>query len=195
MKAKQQTETEISRMSDETPDDRQQWIRSLVERHGDSLTQYAWTFTGDLESARDAVQETFLRLCREDASKIADHSRPWLYKVCRSRALDYLRKEGRMTSIENAFLSINQASNPDPSDQLEKSEKVSSVMEVIEKLPANQREVVRLKFLNDLSYKEIAEVTSLSVANIGYLLHMALKFIRKQIRGQGELMPESRGET
>ena len=68
-------------------------------------------------------------------------------------------------------------------------------MEVIEKLPANQREVVRLKFLNDLSYKEIAEVTSLSVANIGYLLHMALKFIRKQIRGQGELMPESRGET
>jgi RNA polymerase sigma-70 factor (ECF subfamily) len=45
-------------------------------------------------------------------------------------------------------------------------------------LPVNQREVVRLKFQNQLSYEEIAAVTSLSVSNVGFLLHTALKTLR-----------------
>ncbi len=195
MNAERKKQPENPGMRDEVSDDRQQWIRSLVERHGSPLTRYARTFTGDMESARDAVQETFLRLCREDAAKIADHCKPWLYKVCRSRALDYLRKEGRMIPVDNSLLTLNEAPGPSPSADLEKSEKVESVMQVIETLPPNQKEVVRLKFQNDLSYKEIAEVTGLSVTNVGFLLHVALKFIRKQIRGEAELMPESRGET
>ncbi len=195
MNAERQNQPENPGMRDETPDDKQQWIRSLVERHGSPLTRYARTFTGDAESARDAVQETFLRLCRQDADKIAGHSKPWLYKVCRSRALDYLRKEGRMTPVDNTLLELNEASEPSPSAELEKNEKVDTVLQVIESLPPNQKEVVRLKFQNELSYKEIAEVTGLSVTNVGFLLHVALKFIRKQIQGQGELMPESRGET
>lgn len=195
MNDKDKAQPETSRMRDETPDDRQQWIRSLVERHGSPLTRYARTITGDMESARDTVQETFLRLCREDTAKIADHSKPWLYKVCRSRALDFLRKEGRMTSVENSTLALNKSPHPSPAAEMEKSEQVGSVMQVIESLPPNQKEVVRLKFQNDLSYKEIAEVTGLTVTNVGFLLHVALKFIRKQIKGRSELIPESQGET
>ncbi len=195
MNARQLDKPENTRMSDETPDDRQQWIRALLERHGSSLTRYARTFTGDWESARDAVQETFLRLCREDTSKISDHPTPWLYRVCRSRALDYLRKEEPMTPVENSQLALEAAPESSPSARLEKSEAVGSVLEIMEALPANQKEVVRLKFQSELSYKEIAEVTGLTVSNVGYLLHVALKFIRKQIRGEGELLPESQGET
>ena len=53
--------------------------------------------------------------------------------------------------------------------------------ELLADLPLNQREVVRLKFQNQLSYQEIAAVTSLSVGNVGFLLHTALKTLRSRL--------------
>ena len=55
------------------------------------------------------------------------------------------------------------------------------VFQLLDSLPKNQREVVYLKFQCDLSYKEIGEVTRLSVGNVGLLLHTALKAIRKRV--------------
>jgi RNA polymerase sigma-70 factor (ECF subfamily) len=52
---------------------------------------------------------------------------------------------------------------------------------LLDSLPKNQREVVYLKFQCDLSYKEISEVTRLTVSNVGFLIHTALKNIRKQV--------------
>jgi RNA polymerase sigma-70 factor (ECF subfamily) len=51
-------------------------------------------------------------------------------------------------------------------------------MRYVERLPENQREVIRLKFQSDLSYKEIAEITNLSVSNVGFLLHTGIKRLR-----------------
>jgi RNA polymerase sigma-70 factor (ECF subfamily) len=48
-------------------------------------------------------------------------------------------------------------------------------------LPANQQEVVRLKFQNSLSYKEISAITGLSVTNVGYLLHTAIQTLRGKL--------------
>jgi DNA-directed RNA polymerase specialized sigma24 family protein len=48
-------------------------------------------------------------------------------------------------------------------------------------LPKNQREVLRLKFQCDLSYKEISAVTQLSVTNVGFLIHTAIKTLRKEL--------------
>jgi RNA polymerase sigma factor (sigma-70 family) len=55
------------------------------------------------------------------------------------------------------------------------------VFQLLDSLPKNQREVVYLKFQCDLSYKEISEVTRLTVSNVGFLIHTALKNIRKQV--------------
>jgi RNA polymerase sigma-70 factor (ECF subfamily) len=52
---------------------------------------------------------------------------------------------------------------------------------MLDRLPKNQREVVYLKFQCDLSYKEISEVTKLSVTNVGFLMHTALKNLRKEL--------------
>ena len=48
-------------------------------------------------------------------------------------------------------------------------------------LPANQQEVIRLKFQHGLSYKQIAEVTQLSVSNVGFLIHAGLKTLRQRL--------------
>ncbi len=51
-------------------------------------------------------------------------------------------------------------------------------MKTLEQLPENQREVIRLKFQQELSYKEISEATGLAVGNVGFLLHTGLKRLR-----------------
>jgi RNA polymerase sigma-70 factor (ECF subfamily) len=61
---------------------------------------------------------------------------------------------------------------------LEAQETMNAILQMIEKLPANQQEVVRLKFQNGFSYKEISRITSLSVSNVGFLLHTAVKSLR-----------------
>ena len=52
------------------------------------------------------------------------------------------------------------------------------VLNTFSRLPVNQAEVLRLKFQNDLSYQEIADVTGLSASNVGFLIHTGLKRLR-----------------
>ena len=70
---------------------------------------------------------------------------------------------------------------PDQADAAERGETHQAVLRLLATLPENQQEVVRLKFQNDLSYREISEVTGLSVSNVGYLLHIALKTVRERL--------------
>ena len=70
---------------------------------------------------------------------------------------------------------------------LDERRTVSQILQVVETLPKNQREVIYLKFQCDLSYKEISEITKLSVSNVGFLIHSAVRAIRKQ------MVPEASG--
>jgi RNA polymerase sigma-70 factor (ECF subfamily) len=64
---------------------------------------------------------------------------------------------------------------------LEEKQTVSEILMVVQTLPKNQREVIYLKFQCDLSYKEISDITKLSVTNVGFLIHTAVRNIRQQI--------------
>jgi len=150
-----------------------QWIVEALSLYEDSLLRYAAWVLRDVELAREVVQETFLRLCREERSKVGGYLAQWLFTVCRNLAFDTRKREARMTPLEDADIGVR--------PNLENKEAVSEIFRLVQALPKNQREVVYLKFQCDLSYKEISEVTKLSVTNVGFLLHTALKEIRKQV--------------
>ena len=65
---------------------------------------------------------------------------------------------------------------------VEQQETVDQVSHFIKGLSENQRDVVRLKFQNGLSYKEISNITQLSVSNVGYLIHTAIKSLRRDLQ-------------
>lgn len=67
-------------------------IDQALRRYERPLISYARDITGDVDSARDAVQETFLRLSRQNVSVLAPRLAPWLFLVCRNCALDHKRK-------------------------------------------------------------------------------------------------------
>jgi RNA polymerase sigma-70 factor (ECF subfamily) len=153
------------------------WVMGALELHERPLIRYAKWLLGDLESARDTVQETFLRLCREDPAKLEGRLAPWLFTVCRNLALDARRKTARMTAIEDEQFPVA----CDLDERHDARQALARIHATLEKLPPNQREVVYLKFQCDLSYKEISEVTALSVSNVGFLLHTAVRAIRSHL--------------
>jgi RNA polymerase sigma-70 factor (ECF subfamily) len=155
------------------------WIASVLDEYERPLTRYAAHILKDAERAREVVQDTFLKLCRQDRSRLRDHLAQWLYSVCRNRALDVLRKEKRMTALGEAQLNLP-ARGPEISSVMEMEEQVSGVMSILRALPVNQQEVIRLKFQGDLSYQQISQITKLSVSNVGFLIHTGLKTIREK---------------
>jgi RNA polymerase sigma factor (sigma-70 family) len=149
------------------------WIVETLELHEESLVRYATWILGNVENAREVVQETFLRLCKQDPGSVSDHLAQWLFTVCRNLAFDARKKESRMTPLGDVQIGVT----PD----LDRKQTVSQILQIIDTLPKNQREVIYLKFQCDLSYKEISSITNLSISNIGFLIHTAVRSIRKQI--------------
>jgi RNA polymerase sigma factor (sigma-70 family) len=160
------------------------WVPSVMDDYEKPLTRYAAHITGDVERAREVVQDTFLKLCSQKPAQIRDHLAQWLYAVCRNRALDVRRKERRMTGINDAQLQLQSRSGPELPHALEQEEQLADVLKILNTLPANQQEVLRLKFQGDLSYLEISQVTNLSVSNVGFLIHTGLHTIRERVRTQ-----------
>jgi len=171
-------------MTGDDPSEKREWMRSVLDRFEGPLVRYAAQITGDLERARDVAQDTFVRLCAEDRARVEPHLAEWLFTVCRNRALDVRRKESRMTPLDDEQLAACASDDPPPSAAAEQREETNQVLQLIEELPENQREVVRLKFQAGLSYKEISQVTKLSVGNVGFLLHTALKTVRQRLRAE-----------
>ena len=155
-------------------------FRAAVDAYQSRLIVFAARITGDMDSARDVVQDTFLRLCHRDLDEIGDHLPAWLFRVCRNRALDVRRKEAPLTPLEETPTTPTDESR-DPHRALERTDDVRRVLAAVAQLPAGQQEVLRLRFQDELSYKEISEITSHSVSNVGFLIHVAIRRLRETL--------------
>ncbi len=173
-------------MSDKATTDRTTWVRSVLTEYEQPLIRYAVRITGDVERARDVVQDVFLRLCDADPGEMNGRMPAWLYAVCRNRAVDVLRKDGRMQTAAEKRIETSDAAEREPSFVLERKETASRVGLIIDDLPTNQREVLALRFENDLSYRDIAAVTSLTASNVGYLIHTAIRTLRERLAAAGD---------
>ena len=165
--------------------DGREWIRTAVETYQGRLIRYARHITGDAEAARDAVQETFLRLCRENPRRIQGHLAAWLFRVCRHRALDSRRKEDRMVSIDQQPREAAPAGSAGVGldRRLDQREAIGRVLGALAELTPSQQEVLRLRFQEELSYREISSVTGRSLSHVGVLIHEGMKGLRRKLDG------------
>jgi len=152
----------------------------IVHRFEIPLLQYARRITGDREQARDVVQETFVKFQRNGALRREDNPATWLFTVCRNAALNVCRKERRMMYVDEEVIEARESEQPMPFDQLEQKEATGFLLRIVGTLPPRQQEVIQLKFQNDLSYQQIAEIMQTTADNVGVLLHTALKTLRER---------------
>ncbi|HEY5770844.1 MAG TPA: sigma-70 family RNA polymerase sigma factor [Terrimicrobium sp.] len=152
-------------------------IDSALERYERALISFAKAITGEPESARDAVQETFLRLSRQDVRALEPRLAAWLFFVCRNCALDHVRKIARFTG--DAIDEEHPSEDLSPAAEVAAAEETVRLRWLIDQLPQQQRELVRLKFEAGLSYKQMGEAMQMSVSNVGVQLHVAMQTLRR----------------
>ena len=157
------------------------FVRAALEAHERGLILFARGLVGDLDRARDVVQECFLRLCKVERGEVEAHLAEWLYRVCRNLALDVLRKESRMGTPGDENVVSRAGTAPPSSEESERRDEAGRALRVLDSLPEKQREVLRLKFQQELSYKEIAHVAEISIGHVGWLIHMGMKSLRARL--------------
>ena len=155
-------------------------VRRALDQHESALIAYtSGILGGDTERARDVVQDALLRLYLTEPERVRENLKSWLFTVCRNRAFDILRKEQRLDIGNEEVIEAATDHEPDPSQSAGMHELYEHIWNCVDRLRPNQREVVRLKFLHDCSYQEIAGITGLSVGNVGFIMHHAIKKLRE----------------
>ena len=164
---------------------KREWINELFNKYQGRLLRYTrrWVKESD---AQEIVQDLFIKLLNlEDSEKIKGRERSWLFFVCRNQAIDCLRKEKKMSSKDVDELSSFDLKGGD--EVIEGKQTQSLILQLVDQLKPKQKEVIVLKFQEDLSYAEISEITGLSVSHVGVLIHEAIKKMKSnyQLSSQG----------
>lgn len=144
-----------------------------------ALLAYAQRLLGDFSTAEDVVQEAFMKLHTQFNE--VRMPQPWLYRTVHNLVVDHQRRGNKMQLAgdrqkdDDAPQDEAVDSAPMPDEEIARWEGIGLVRLVMETLDERSKEVVRLRFDEDLSYQEIGKRMALKVGHVGYLLHHALK--------------------
>jgi RNA polymerase sigma-70 factor (ECF subfamily) len=164
-------------------------IEELFAALESPLLAYALRLTGDRAAAEDVFQEAFMKL-HIQFDEVRE-PRAWLHRTVHNLALNHQRRAVKIVPLTPAGEGGESAAEdsvdpmPLPDEQIARWEGIGLVRLSLAALDERSRELVRLKFNEDLSYKEISARTGLTVGNVGYLLHHALKTVAAELSKTG----------
>jgi RNA polymerase sigma-70 factor (ECF subfamily) len=150
-------------------------FEALYRRHRDWVVHLAHRFTGDRDLALDVMQETFLYLLRKfPGFRLTAQLRTFLYPAVRNLSIAARRKTERYQSSE-AELAVFAATPAGDTPKQDRGELAT----VLGSLPDEQREVLLLRFVDELSLNEVAEAMAIPLGTVKSRLHNALQRLRQ----------------
>ncbi len=164
-------------------------IEELFAALESPLLSYALRLAGDAAIAEDVVQEAFMKL-HAQFDEVREPRR-WLYRTVHNLSLNHRRQAGMIVSLslpgDAGAPATHDTADPQPlpDEQIARWEGIGLVRLSLGTLDDRSRELIRLKFNEELSYKEISARTGLNIGHVGYLLHHALKAIADELARNG----------
>ncbi|MGL4854257.1 MAG: RNA polymerase sigma factor [Lentisphaeria bacterium] len=165
-------------------------ICQLLHEHESTFVQRAYAILGDLEEAKDVVQESMIRYIRAYREGIIITSpRAWLLTVIRNLALDQLRKRKRNSFIDcfsknkdADFYEVEFSSNDEnPLMQIISGENYNQGLSLLKELTSREQKIFNLRIYHNKSYREIASECNTSVTSVGVMISNAIKKMRRKI--------------
>ena len=165
----------------------QQAFKTLLERHQSKIYSYIYSMVGNGEVANDIFQDTFTKVITKMDDTYNEQGKwiAWVMRIAHNATIDYLRKQKR-------FVDVNAKDDPDydfydripdteilAQEGMEQTESHKSLMKHIAGLPSEQREVVMLRHYYEMSFKEIADLTGVSINTALGRMRYALINLRK----------------
>ena len=179
---------EIARLRKGDPDA----IADLVGRYQHRLYRFLVRMVGDPATAEDLFQQTWIRLMEKIGSYDARRNfEAWLFAIARNLAIDHLRRRRGISLDEldesgQAPVERLVAGGPDVLNQLLDFERGALLAAAIGELPAIHREVLTLRFEEDMKLEQIAEVAGVPLSTVKSRLHRALESLRTRIEASGK---------
>ena len=163
-------------------------LEMLINRHKNRIFTTIILIVKDSYIAEDLFQETFIKIINNlKKGKYNEEGKflPWAIRIARNMAIDYFRKMKRMPTItgsdgEDVFRKIKLAVD-NREEQMIRTERENMVRDVISRLPEEQRQVLILRHYGDLSFKEIAAMTDVSINTALGRMRYALTNMRKMM--------------
>jgi RNA polymerase sigma-70 factor (ECF subfamily) len=154
----------------------------LYDRHAVRVYRHIYYMVGNAAEAEDLTAQTFLRAW-EAIERYQVRGAPfvsWLLRIAHNLGVSYLRSKRDSSELHDGIVDTKERRDPEWSYQQTAEEEM--VREAILKLREEQRQVIILRFIEDLDYKEVAEIIGKSVAAIRVIQHRALNSLRKQMK-------------
>lgn len=178
----------VPRANDDTPlviraiERDQEAFGELYDRHVVRVYRHIYYMVGNAAEAEDLTAQTFLRAW-EAIPRYQVRGAPfvsWLLRIAHNMGVSYLRSKRESSQLHDGI--VDDKMRRDPESAYEQTAEEELVREAIMKLRDEQRQVIILRFIEDLDYREVAEIIGKSVAAIRVIQHRALNALRKQMK-------------
>ena len=163
-------------------------FEAIVEKYHAPVYRLAYKFAHNADDAEDVAQETFIRAYESLMKKNSSEGmllKPWLMTICVNlcRNLAKKKKNFNFSDLEreeedDSLVERLQGREPSPRDQVLQQEVVGAVQEAVKHLPAKYQLVIDLRYIQDLSYEEIAEVLQVPLNTVKVHLNRAKKALK-----------------
>jgi RNA polymerase sigma-70 factor (ECF subfamily) len=166
----------------------EQSLQGLINRHQDKIYTSIMMFVKDKYLAEDIFQDTFIKVVntlRSGTYKEEGKFAPWVMRISYNLCVDHFRKVKRNPMITNSdgfdIFDVLQFADENAEDKITREETHNKIRRLVDELPEEQREVVIMRHYNDLSFKEIADLTGVSINTALGRMRYALINLRKLI--------------
>ena len=165
-------------------------VSQLLERHTRRVRDYVRMMVKDNDVADDLTQEILIKVVKVlDEGRYTDKGRfqPWLLRIAHNRVLDYFRAQKQVKTISESsagydILGSKNIAEPSIEDEIISEQRAEEIRALVEELPEEQREVVKMRYYEGLSFKEIAELTGVSINTALGRMRYALINMRQLIK-------------
>ncbi len=166
----------------------QRAFRTLLDRHKNKIYSYIYSMVGRADVSNDIFQETFTKVITKLDDTYNEQGKwiAWVMRIAHNATIDYLRKQKRFIDVnsntednDDFYERLPDEKLVDAEESLELEEAKDSLMKHISKLPEEQRQVVMLRHYYEMSFKEIAELTDVSINTALGRMRYALINLRK----------------
>ena len=155
----------------------------LYDRHVVRVYRHIYYLVGDAREAEDLTAQTFLKAW-EAIGRYKERGAPivaWLLRIAHNLTVSYLRSKRDHSELDDGYVDQKRAGNPEA--VLEQSSDERSVREAVMQLRDEQRQVIMLRFVEEMGYQEVAQVIGKSVPAVRVIQHRALGNLRKIMQG------------
>ena len=160
----------------------------LINRHQSKIYGFIYSKLSDRDTADDIFQDTFIKVIKTLKSNSYNEEGkflPWVMRISHNLIIDYYRKNKKMPMFREtedfSIFSIMSDNVPNIESQLITSQVESDIRKLIEELPEDQKEVLVMRMYQDLSFKEISELTGVSINTALGRMRYAIMNLRKVI--------------